>query len=66
MSNIEDPDRLMPLAVNYFSYLFSSEVQSLDNDVIDKVQLRVLNEMNQILLAPYLREEVKKSFIQHW
>jgi hypothetical protein len=58
---VEDPDQLMTLAANYFSYLFSSEVQSLDNDVIDKVQPRVSNEMNQILLAPYSREEVKKA-----
>jgi hypothetical protein len=58
---VEDSDQLMSLATGYFQNLFSTDVQNPDQGVFDKVIPRVTEDMNQILLAPYTREEVKKA-----
>jgi hypothetical protein len=49
------------LAATYFEHLFTLEVQNPDQRVIDKVQPCVSKVMNDILMAPYFREEVRKS-----
>ncbi|KAK1648056.1 hypothetical protein QYE76_065861 [Lolium multiflorum] len=58
---IDDQDQMMDIASGYFQHLFTSEVQDPDQGVIDKVLPCVTNEMNDILTAPYTREEVKKA-----
>jgi hypothetical protein len=58
---VEDQGQLCSLDATYFEHLFTSEVQNPDQRVIDKVQPRVSKVMNDILMAPYSREEVKKS-----
>jgi hypothetical protein len=58
---VEDQGQLCSLAASYFENLFTSEVQNPDQTVIDKVQPRVTKVMNDILMAPYAREEVKKA-----
>jgi hypothetical protein len=58
---LEDHDQMMGIATGYFQQLFTAEVQNPDQEVINKVQPCVTAEMNEKLLAPYTREEVKKA-----
>jgi hypothetical protein len=46
---------------HYFETLFSAEVLDPDMEVINKVKPCVRPEMNTIINAPYIREEVKKA-----
>ena len=52
---------LKPLILNYFANLFTSEVQATDPAVLEKIQPKVSQEMNDKLLAPFTSEEVKKA-----
>ena len=49
------------LVQNYFMNLFCSEVAQVDPAVLGDVASKVTGSMNQDLLAPYTREEVKKA-----
>jgi hypothetical protein len=58
---VEGTEALKPLIFQYFSNLFSSEVNELDPEVLEKIQPRVSQEMNEKLLAPFSVEDVKKA-----
>ena len=45
----------------YFTKLFTSEVQHPNQEVLSLVRKRVSNEMNNALLAPYTVEDVRKT-----
>jgi len=45
----------------YFSTLFTREVLEIDDGILTDVERRVTPDMNQLLLAPFTREEVKKA-----
>jgi hypothetical protein len=58
---VEGTDQLKPLVFDYFSELFTSEVQDTDPILLEKVQPRVTTEMNAMLVAPFTPEDVKKA-----
>jgi hypothetical protein len=58
---VEGTDLLKPLVFDYFSNLFSSEVQVTDQAVLEKIAPRITPEMNEKLLAPFSAEDVKKA-----
>ena len=58
---VDDQPGLQILACEYFSDLFTAGVHEPDLNVIEKVIPRVDQAMNDILTAPYTREEVKKA-----
>lgn len=45
----------------YFQNIFTSQVDIVNMDVINKVTPRVTPYMNEALLAPYTEEEVKRA-----
>ena len=45
----------------YFSHLFSSEVQHTDPSLLQKVQRKVTLHMNDFLLAPYSADDVRRA-----
>ena len=47
--------------LNYFSHLFSSEVQHTDPALLQKVQHKVSDQMNNFLMAPFTADDVKKA-----
>jgi hypothetical protein len=49
------------MVLQYFSNLFTSEVQEIDPFVLEKVQPKVSQGMNEQLLAPFSAEDVKKA-----
>jgi len=57
----EDIGEMNVMVRDYFANLFTSKVQEVDHGVLEDVNRRVTSDMNQILLAPFLREEVKKA-----
>ena len=57
----EDIGEMNVMVRYYFANLFTSEVQEVDHGVLEDVNSRVTSDMNKILLAPFLREEVKKA-----
>jgi hypothetical protein len=58
---VEGTAALKPLVLDYFSNLFSSEVQAINPIMIEKVQLRVSDVMNEKLTAPFSVDDVKKA-----
>jgi hypothetical protein len=44
---VEGTEALKPLIFQYLSNLFSSEVNELDPEVLEKIQPRVSQEMNE-------------------
>jgi hypothetical protein len=58
---VEGTDQLKPLVFDYFSELFTSEVQDTDPILLEKVQPRMTTEMNAMLVAPFTPEDVKKA-----
>jgi hypothetical protein len=58
---VEGTDALKPPVLNYFTNLFTSEVQETDPDFLEKVQPRVTHMMNEKLTAPFMAEDVKKA-----
>ena len=46
---------------NYFTYFFQSEIQEINENVLNAVNVKVTSEMNQGLLAPFTHEEVKNA-----
>jgi hypothetical protein len=49
------------MILEYFSSLFTSEVDEVDLVVMEKVHKKVSTQMNERLLAPFTPEEVKKA-----
>jgi hypothetical protein len=58
---VEGTSALKPIVLQYFTNLFSSEVQEIDPLVLEKVQPKVSQDMNEQLLAPFSAEDVKKA-----
>jgi hypothetical protein len=58
---VEGTGALKPHILDYFSNLFSSEVQDIDPALLEKTQPRVSEYMNEKLLAPFSPEDVKKA-----
>jgi hypothetical protein len=58
---VEGTEGLKPIVFDYFSNLFSSEVQATDPVLLEKIHPRVTVEMNEKLKVPYSTEEVKKA-----
>ena len=49
---------------DYFQNLFSSEAGLIDETLLNTVKPIVTGQMNDLLVAPYTREEVKKALFQ--
>jgi hypothetical protein len=58
---VEGTNDLKPLVLNYFTDLFTSEVQETDPAVLEKIQPRVTDFMNENLDAPFTAEDVRKA-----
>jgi hypothetical protein len=58
---VEGTSALKPIMLQYFSNLFTSEVQAVDPEVLNKIFPKVTPIMNEGLLAPFTPEEVKKA-----
>jgi hypothetical protein len=58
---VEGTSQLKPLIFQYFANIFMSEVDALDPVMMDKIQSRVTEMMNEKLLAPFSPEDVKKA-----
>jgi hypothetical protein len=58
---VEGTEELKPIILDYFSNLFSSEVEATDPAFLDKIQPRVSVEMNEKLRTPFTAEDVKKA-----
>jgi hypothetical protein len=58
---VEGTENLKPLISDYFTNLFTSEVQATDPALLQKIQPKVDQLMNERLLAPFTAEEVKKA-----
>jgi hypothetical protein len=58
---VEGTTPLKPLVLNYFSNLFTSEVQDVDPMVLEKINPRIDDAMNEKLMSPFSADEVKKA-----
>jgi hypothetical protein len=58
---VEGTSALKPIILEYFSGLFTSEVNAVDPAVMEKVHRKVTAEMNEKLLALFSAEDVKKA-----
>jgi hypothetical protein len=58
---VEGTSMLKPLVFYYFSNLFTSEIQEIDPAVLEKVQQKVTQNMNDDLMATFSAEDVKKA-----
>jgi hypothetical protein len=58
---VEGTEALKPLIFDYFNQLFSSEVNQIDPEMLEKVPTRVTENMNERPLAPFTAEEVKMA-----
>ena len=47
--------------LDYFSHLFTLEVQHTDPSILQKVQRKVSQHMNDFLMASYIVEDVRKA-----
>jgi hypothetical protein len=52
---------LKPLVFNYFSNLFTAEVQHTDPAFLEKIRPKVTQSMNEKLMAPFSAVDVKKA-----
>jgi hypothetical protein len=50
---VEGTSALKPIIFEYFSFLFTSEVNEVDQDVMGKIQQKATPKMNEKLLAPF-------------
>lgn len=58
---IEGMDELNAHIQSYFGDLFTSEVNQTDPTVLEKVNTKVTEQMNDMLMAPFTAEEVRKA-----
>jgi hypothetical protein len=63
---VEGSESLKPPISGYFTELFTSEVQATDPTVLQKIQPKVDEEMNERLLAPFTVEDVKNAVFSIW
>jgi hypothetical protein len=57
----EDLGEMEAMVRDFFTNLFTSEVQEVDQRVLDDVNCRVTVDMNFLLTSPFSREEVKDA-----
>jgi hypothetical protein len=57
----EDLETMGAMVKEYFGALFIRKVSEIDDGILTDVDRKVTAEMNQLLLAPFTREEVKKA-----
>ena len=60
-NTLEGMDALKPHIKGCFSNLFTSEVNFVDPAIINKVQTKVTDQMNVMLMAPYTADDVRKA-----
>jgi hypothetical protein len=58
---VEGTAPLKPLIYDYFVNLFNSEVQVTDEALLEKIQAKVTQDMNDKLLNPFTAEDVRKA-----
>jgi hypothetical protein len=58
---VEGVADLNPLVSDYFVGLFTSEIEEPDPDIINKVNPKVDDRMNEQLLKPFMAYDVKKA-----
>jgi hypothetical protein len=58
---VEGTEALKPHILQYFTNLFSSKVQATDPALLEKIQPKISQAMNEKLVAPYSPEDVKKA-----
>jgi hypothetical protein len=58
---VEGTNDLKPLVLNYFTNLFTSEVHDTDPAILERIQPRVTDLMNESLVAPFTAEDVRKA-----
>uniref|UniRef100_A0A803PC37 Uncharacterized protein n=1 Tax=Cannabis sativa TaxID=3483 RepID=A0A803PC37_CANSA len=63
---VEEPSRIAIVFEQYFGSLFTSHQPSLDtiNHVLNSVQSRVTNNLNNILMRPFIEADVRKALFQ--
>lgn len=61
---VEGNDNLRPLVRDYFRNLFTSSSAEIDHGLLSSVKPVVTNNMNEFLVAPYTREDVRKALFQ--
>ena len=52
---------LKPFIQQYFANLFTSEVDAINPEMLNKIQPKVTSAMHEKLLAPFTPEEVRKA-----
>jgi hypothetical protein len=52
---------IKPLTTEYLAALFSSEVGEMDPELLLRVKPKVTTEMNEMLIAPFTEDEVRKA-----
>ena len=57
----EDNDKMKEVVKEYFVSLFTSEINHIEQSVSSDVHRKVTAGMNQLLMAPFDREEVRKA-----
>ena len=62
--NISDPAELRTLVTDFYKSLYTSAGVSNVDQVLQHVPTKVTQSMNEALVAPYTREEVKTALFQ--
>lgn len=57
----EDQSIMSGMIKEYFTTLFTKEVQEVEEGILSDVDRRVTADMNQLLLAPFSKEEVRHA-----
>jgi hypothetical protein len=63
---VEGVANLNPLISQYFAGLFTTEIEEPDPELLNKVNPKVNEGMNEQLLRPFSAEDVKKGAIFYW
>jgi hypothetical protein len=58
---VEGIDQLNPIILDYFSNLFSTDMNVVEPDFLEKVVPKVTEDMNEKLISPFTAEDVKKA-----
>jgi hypothetical protein len=58
---VEGTDNLNPIMLDYFSNLFSTDMNVVDPGFLEKVVPKVTGDMNERLISPFTAEDVKKA-----
>ncbi|KAK5792926.1 hypothetical protein PVK06_034057 [Gossypium arboreum] len=55
---VSDPEELLRVAVKYFGDLFTTSASGANDRVLDLVENRISDEMNENLLKPFTKEDI--------